>query len=113
MHDYSSKLHGRVNAASGFNATLALNHVCAFQYSLLFPADTDSNKAGSHHKEEIQVPTPILPRVGISILYKSAARLTVRREIYKAGNVCLYQMIFFKRLKGLFTCVSKILCFKL
>lgn len=74
--DYSSELHGRVNAASGFNATQALNHVGAFQYGLLFPVDTDSNKAGSSDKEEIQVPTPILPRIGVSILYKSAVSKT-------------------------------------
>lgn len=84
----------------------------AFQCHLLFPVPSDSNRAGSHHEEEIQVPTPILPRIGISTLWKSAAGLTVRCNIYKAGNVCLHQ-ITFKRLKELSACVSKFLCFKL
>lgn len=107
----SSELHGRVNYASGFNTTQALNHNGAFQYSLLFPVDTDSSRGGSCHKAEIQVPATILPRIGISILYKS--RLTVRSEIHKAGGVCLYQMRSFESLRGLCSCVSKFLCFKL
>jgi len=74
---------------------------------------SDSNRAGSHNEEEIQVPTLILLRIGISTLCKSAAGLTVRCKIYKAGNVCLHQMITFKRLKELSACVSKLLCFKL
>lgn len=112
MRGYRSELHDGVNSGFGCNATQAFNRVGAFQYSLILPLIADSKQTRSHHKEEIQVPTPILPITGISILYKSAVRLAVRSEVYKAGNVCRYQMIPLRSSKGLSTRVSKFLYFK-